>query len=86
MVSEFSRSQEQGKVYIDYGQNSAGKTMICPYSLRATQNASVSIPLSWNELQKGLKPEEFNIFSVVQKKTNPWEDFWEYKQKLDGIW
>jgi bifunctional non-homologous end joining protein LigD len=83
VVSEFSRSQESGKVYVDYGQNSAGKTMVCPYSLRATENASASTPLAWNQLQKGLKPQEFNIFSVVEIKSNPWEGFWENKQKLD---
>jgi bifunctional non-homologous end joining protein LigD len=85
VVSEFSRSQEPGKVYIDYSQNSVGKTMVCPYSLRATQNASVSIPLGWDKLQKGLKPQSFNIFSVVKIETNPWEDFWEQKQKLGGM-
>jgi bifunctional non-homologous end joining protein LigD len=65
VVSEFSRSQEPGTVYVDYGQNSAGKTMICPYSLRATENATVSTPLAWSHIQKGLKPEELNFFSVV---------------------
>jgi bifunctional non-homologous end joining protein LigD len=83
VVSEFSRSQEQGTVYLDYGQNSAGKTMVCPYSLRATDDASASTPLAWNQLRKGLKPEEFNIFSVAEIKSNPWEGFWENKQKLD---
>ncbi len=83
VVSEFFRSQEPGKVYIDYGQNSTGKTMVCPYSLRATENASASTPLAWNQLQKGLKPQEFNIFSVAEIKSNPWEGFWENKQELD---
>jgi bifunctional non-homologous end joining protein LigD len=83
VVSEFSRSQEPGTVYIDYGQNSAGKTMVCPYSLRATENASASTPLAWNQLRKGLKPLEFNIFSGAEIKSSPWERFWENKQKLD---
>jgi len=83
VVSEFSRSQEKGKVYVDYGQNSAGKTMVCPYSLRATENASASTPLAWSQLRKGLKPPEFNIFSVEEIKSNPWEGFWRTKQKLD---
>ncbi|MEJ2271754.1 MAG: non-homologous end-joining DNA ligase [Candidatus Bathyarchaeota archaeon] len=84
IVSEFSRSQEPGTVYIDYGQNSSGKTMICPYSLRATKFASVSTPLDWKHLQKGLKPEEFNIFSVLESKSNPWKGFWDQKQRLEG--
>lgn len=83
VVSEFSRSQEKGKVYIDYGQNSAGKTMVCPYSLRATERASVSTPLDWSQLQKPLKPEAFNIFSVVELKNEPWETYWSTHQKLE---
>ncbi|MEJ2241747.1 MAG: non-homologous end-joining DNA ligase [Candidatus Bathyarchaeota archaeon] len=84
IVSEFSRSQEPGTVYLDYGQNSSGKTMICPYSLRATKYASVSTPLDWKHIQKGLKPKEFNIFSVLDLKSNPWKGFWDQKQKLEG--
>ena len=83
VVSEFSQSQDPGTVHIDYRQNSEGKTMICPYSLRATKNASVSTPLTWDQLQKGLKPELFNIFSVVEIMSSAWDGFFEHKQKLD---
>jgi bifunctional non-homologous end joining protein LigD len=83
VVSEFSHSRDPGTVYIDYLQNSKGRTMICPYSTRAEENATVSTPLEWRELRKGLKPEEFNIFSVVKREVNPWEDLWKHKQKLE---
>jgi bifunctional non-homologous end joining protein LigD len=83
VVSEFSHSRDPGTVYIDYLQNSKGRTMVCPYSTRAEENATVSTPLEWRELRKGLKPEEFNIFSVVKREVNPWEDLWKHKQKLE---
>lgn len=83
VVSEFSRSRDPGTVYIDYLQNSVGRTMACPYSLRAKEEATVSTPLEWRELKKGLKPQEFNIFSVVKREANPWEDLWKHKQKLE---
>ncbi len=83
VVSEFSRSRDPGTVYIDYLQNSAGRTMACPYSLRAEEEATVSAPLEWRELKKGLKPQEFNIFSAVKREANPWEDLWKHKQKLE---
>jgi bifunctional non-homologous end joining protein LigD len=83
VVSEFSRSQDPGTVYVDYLQNSIGRTMACPYSLRAEEEAPVSTPLEWRELKKGLKPKEFNIFSVVKREANPWEDLWKHKQKLE---
>jgi len=84
VVSEFSHSQEPGTVYIDYGQNSKGKTMICPYSLRATVNGSISFPLSWKKLEKGLKPENFNISTVLDSMPKDlWGNFWQTNQRLD---
>ena len=83
VVSEFSRSRDPGTVFIDYRQNSHGRTMICPYSLRATPQATVSTPLEWKDIKKGLKPEGFNLFTVVKIQKNPWEGVLEDRQKLD---
>jgi len=84
VVSESSRSKAPGTVFIDYAQNSHGKTMVCPYSLRVTRQATVSTPLEWKEVKKGLKPEEFNIFSVPKIEKNPWERLLEDRQKLEA--
>ncbi len=83
IVSEFSKSRDSGTVFIDYLQNNRGKTMIAPYSLRAELGAPVSTPLEWKELKKGLRPQEFNIFTVIKRKTSPWEGLLESKQKLE---
>lgn len=83
VVSEFSQSKNPGTIFLDYRQNSDGRTMICPYSLRATSLATVSTPLEWNDLKKGLKPDAFNLFSVSKIQKNPWEGFLETKQKLE---
>jgi bifunctional non-homologous end joining protein LigD len=82
VVSEFSRSKDPGKVFIDYRQNSHGRTMISPYSLRATPDATVSTPMDWKDVKKGLKPAEFNLFTVLKIEKQPWEGFLEDKQKL----
>ncbi|MDD1698715.1 MAG: non-homologous end-joining DNA ligase, partial [Methanoregula sp.] len=42
VVSEFPHSQDPGTIFIDYLQNAHGKTMAAPYSLRATDGATVS--------------------------------------------
>jgi len=73
VVSEFSETKKPNKVFIDYTQNSHGKTMVIPYGLRATSDATVSTPLEWTEVKKGLKPETLNLFSVVKRKKDPWE-------------
>jgi bifunctional non-homologous end joining protein LigD len=85
VVTERSEGKTHGKVYIDYVQNSHGRTMICPYSLRATPDATVSMPLEWNEVKKGLNPEKFNLVSVAKITGNPWEEIMEKRQKLEGI-
>lgn len=83
VVSEFSRSRDPGTVFIDYMQNMRGRTMIAPYSLRARPNATVSAPLEWKELKKGLRPEEFNIFNILTRKEHPWKELFRHKQKLE---
>jgi bifunctional non-homologous end joining protein LigD len=82
VVSEFSETKKPGKVFVDYLQNSHGRTMVCPYSLRVTPEATVSTPLEWDEVRKGIKPTEFNIFSVVKREKDPWKRILENKQKL----
>jgi bifunctional non-homologous end joining protein LigD len=83
VTSEFSRQPKPGVVFMDYLQNSHGKTMACPYSLRATPQATVSTPLEWKQLKKGLKPEDFNMSSVVLIKENPWKGFSDIRQELE---
>jgi bifunctional non-homologous end joining protein LigD len=82
VVSEFKETKKPGKVFVDYLQNSHGRTMACPYSLRAVPEATVSTPLEWSEVKKGIKPTEFNIFSVVKREKDPWKGILENKQKL----
>ena len=82
VVSEFTETKKPEKVFVDYLQNSHGRTMIAPYSLRATPEATVSTPLEWGEVEKGIKPTELNIFSVVKREKDPWKRIFENKQKL----
>jgi bifunctional non-homologous end joining protein LigD len=83
LVSEYTESKKPGTVFIDYRQNSHGRTMICPYSLRATQKATVSTPLEWDGIKKRLKPEEFTLFNTAKIETNPWEGLFENRQRLE---
>jgi bifunctional non-homologous end joining protein LigD len=82
VVSEFSETKKPGKVFVDYLQNSHGRTMVAPYSLRAVPEATVSTPLEWIEVKKGIKPTDFNIFSVVGREKDPWKKLFDNKQKL----
>jgi bifunctional non-homologous end joining protein LigD len=83
IVPESTRTKPPGTITIDYVQNSHGRTMIAPYSLRVTPQATVSTPLEWKDIKKGLKPEMFTIFTVPKIEKNPWEDLLENRQELE---
>jgi bifunctional non-homologous end joining protein LigD len=82
IVSELTETKKPGKVFVDYLQNSHGRTMVSPYSLRAVPDATVSTPLEWAEVEKGIKPTEMNIFSVVKREKDPWKKLFDNRQKL----
>ncbi len=56
-----------GKMYLDFLQNRPQATLAAPYSLRPKPGATVSMPLHWDEVKKGLKIQQFNIFNAVDK-------------------
>ena len=82
VVSEFPRSRDAGTVFIDYLQNAHGKTMVAPYSLRATPDATVSTPLQWEDLSPGRHPEDFNIKTVLSRAEEPWREIFDNRQKI----
>jgi bifunctional non-homologous end joining protein LigD len=83
IVSEFRDTKKLGTVYVDYVQNSRGRTLVCPYSLRDTAEATVSMPVAWSALKKGIKPSDFTISNVPNQKEDPWKDIFDHPQKLE---
>ncbi len=53
IVSRMAKQLRPGKVFIDWSQNSASKTTVTPYSLRAQPTPTVSAPLTWEEVGSG---------------------------------
>ena len=83
VVSEFKDTKKPGKVFADYLQNSPLRTMVVPYSLRPTPNATVSTPLEWHEVKKGINSSDYTISNVVKRTSNPWKDIFEKRCKLE---
>ena len=82
VVSEFTQSREKGTVFVDYLQNAPGKTMVAPYSLRATPGATVSAPLRWEELRHGVRPEDYTVQDRALENGDPWRDLFEDRQRI----
>ena len=71
-LPEFTSMERQiknrdGKMYLDFLQNRPGATIACPYSLRPKIGATVSMPLHWEEVKKGLSMKDFNISNAVAR-------------------
>src|SRR5437762_651749 len=64
-----------GRVLVDYNQNAWGRTLASIYSIRPTPVASVSAPVTWEEVERGIKIEDFRIDNVVARA-----------QKLGDLW
>lgn len=62
---ERATAERKGKIYIDFLQNRPQATLACAYSLRPKPGATVSMPLHWEEVKKGLKMKDFNIRNAV---------------------
>jgi len=57
----------EGKMYLDFLQNRPGATIACAYSLRPKPGATVSMPLHWDEVKKGLQMKDFTIKNAIAR-------------------
>ncbi|THJ68754.1 ATP-dependent DNA ligase [Arthrobacter echini] len=65
-VSDMKKALRPGRVLVDWSQNSATKTTVCPYSLRGDVTPTVAAPRSWQELEAaGL--EQLDHTSVMRR-------------------
>lgn len=60
-------SKRKNRIYIDFLQNRKGQTLASVYSLRPKEGATVSTPLEWKEVKKGLKPSDFTIHNILKR-------------------
>lgn len=71
-----SVSEREGKVYVDYLQNGHGRLIVAPFSVRPLPAAPVSMPLSWNQVNRRLTIERFNLETapkiLAARKEDPW--------------
>src|SRR5215467_13621156 len=61
---ERNPAKRKKKIYLDYLQNRTIQTIAAPYSVRPKPGATVSTPLHWEELKKGLTPQKFTINNI----------------------
>ncbi|MGH8538748.1 MAG: DNA ligase D, partial [Gammaproteobacteria bacterium] len=76
----------EGRVYIDYLQNGHGRLLVAPFSVRALPGATVSMPLSWHEVNGKLDAGRFTIKTALKRlrslKTDPLRSIMDQKVDL----
>ena len=60
-------SKRGDKVYLDYLQNRHGQTIVAPFSVRPLPGATVSMPLTWDEVNGSLDPRAFTIRTALER-------------------
>jgi bifunctional non-homologous end joining protein LigD len=77
--------RKPAQVYVDSMQNARGKSLASILTVRAKPKATVSMPLTWKQVERGVKITDFtleNVPSMLAKKENTWSDFFSARQGL----
>jgi bifunctional non-homologous end joining protein LigD len=69
-------NRPKGRVLVDYNQNAWGRTLASIYSVRPTNRATVSTPVTWQEVEAGVEIDDFRMDNVparVRKLGDLWK-------------
>ena len=75
-----------GRVLVDYNQNAWGRTLASIYSVRPKPEATVSTPVTWDEVEAGIRIEDFTIHNVpqrVQERGDLWKPLLQKRGRFD---
>ena len=76
----------KGRVLVDYNQNAWGRTLASIYSIRPTPLATVSTPVTWKEIERGLEIQDFRIDNVrkrISRLGDLWSPLLDKKKRFD---
>jgi len=80
-TTKVRKSDRKGKIFIDFVRNNKGSTCVAPYSLRARDNATISMPIAWDDIFN-ITPNEVNIKNYNKYINSAWNSFFTIKQEI----
>ena len=87
LTMEWQTQKRTGKIFFDHNQNTSGKTLAAQYSLRPSEFAGVSAPVTWEELAR-VYPTDFDIDTEperIAKIGDLWAGILDAKQDLKAL-
>ncbi|NEE02815.1 non-homologous end-joining DNA ligase [Phytoactinopolyspora halotolerans] len=85
-TAKWWKEERQG-VFVDFNQNAKDRTIASAYSVRPTQDARVSTPLTWDEA-RDCRPEQFTLATVPERFADvgdPWQGIDDAAGSLDAL-
>jgi bifunctional non-homologous end joining protein LigD len=86
LTVSFTKAGREKKILIDYKRNYRTSISIATFSTRARPEATLSVPLAWDELSPRQRPEVYTLRNVIARvsawREDPWREYWRCQQQL----
>lgn len=80
-TTNMRKENRKNKIFVDYLRNKKGATCVCPYSLRARENAPISMPIDWKDIEH-IRPNQVNIKNYKDYLNKSWNSLFKLEQML----
>ena len=83
----FAKRGRERQILVDYLRNNRTNTSVAAYSVRARPQATVSMPLAWDELSRQQPPERWTTRTAPKRivtEPDPWAGYGKARQSLPG--
>ncbi|MEQ8767801.1 MAG: DNA ligase D [Planctomycetota bacterium] len=85
-VATSNKDARTCRIYLDTLRNAQGATAVAAFSTRARPGAPVSAPIAWPELEKGVRPDQFDVKNLPRRlgtlEHDPWADLDRVRQRV----
>lgn len=88
LTTNMSKSQREGRIFVDYLRNGRGATAVASYTVRAREGATVCVPVRWDELDAKLRPDRYTVNNLPRRlaslREDPWSGFDDARRAINA--
>ncbi len=83
-LTTMAKKERTGRIFLDYLRNDRTATAVAPLSPRGRPGAPVSMPITWNQVKRGLDPARYTVRTVpaLVRKLRAWTDYGDGERPL----